>query len=123
MNIKASVHRTMMGTNMESLLVDVIGRCPPTCVPACLHVLLSDARAHVQPRHARSWQSVSTKLESRTPAGTRRAAVGEVVEEEPYVCVKASVPGGRKDAANSDTDAATPRSALDNVVDKVLLEA
>ena len=27
MNVKSSVHRTMMGTNVEALLVDVVGAC------------------------------------------------------------------------------------------------
>ncbi len=47
-NVKPSVHRTMMGTNVEALLVDVVGlrfpliSCPRPSLPpsmhACMHV-------------------------------------------------------------------------------------
>lgn len=67
-NVKPSVHRTMMGTNVEALLVEVVG--------------------------------------------TRRAKLGDVVQEEPYVSVMASAPNTEPDTAPST------RSVLDNVVDK-----
>ena len=54
-NVKPSVHRTMMGTNVESLLLDVIG--------------------------------------------TRRAEVGGLVHEEPYVAVMAAEPNTAQDSS------------------------
>ena len=48
-NVKPSVHRTMMGTNVEALLVDVVGlrfpliscpalRSPQACMHACMYM-------------------------------------------------------------------------------------
>jgi Lon protease-like protein len=68
-NCKPSVHRTMMGQNVEALLVDVVG--------------------------------------------TRRTKLGNLVQEEPYVAVKAAEPNKTPAA-----EEAAGRSVLDNVVDK-----
>lgn len=135
-NVKPSVHRTMMGTNVEALLVDVVGlfaclaclcvRAYSVCVcvsVSCLFLCRCLCVYDSSPAPAPASASAScmcmcactfactTRFYIGT--GTRRTTLGAVVQQEPYVSVMSCEP-------NKIPDSSPPgRSVLDNVVDKV----